>query len=184
MGMGQSGAAKKQLNQSNQYASGANANAQDLYGALNPMLTAEATNPQGYGAGTLNAMTTGSNQTLGGSVGAAKGEGNLMAARTGNAAGYAPALDQAVQDAGKTQSQNNLQIQTQNANLKNAQQQAGLQGLQGLYGSNLGELQGMMGLGPSTLQAGNQPGTFQQIMGGLGGLAGIGLGAANTASKF
>lgn len=180
MGMGQSDAAKKQLNTSNKYASGANANAGSLYGELNPMLTAEATHPQGFAQGDLNSMTTASNQALGGATAGAKGEGNLMAARTGNAAGYAPALDQSVQNAGKIQSQNALGIQDQNAMLKESQRQAGIGGLQGLYGNQLGELQGMMGLGPGTLNAGNQPGVFQQIMSGLQTAGKIGAGAVGV----
>lgn len=180
MGSGQSDAAKKQLNTSNKYATGANANAGSLYGELNPMLSAEATNPQGFAPGDLNSMTTASNQALGGATAGAKGEGNLMAARTGNSAGYAPALDKSVMDAGKIQSQNALGVQRDNAMLKESQRQAGIGGLQGLYGANLGELQGMMGLGPGTLQAGKQPGVFQQIMSGLQDASKIGMGAVGA----
>jgi hypothetical protein len=67
-------------------------------------------------------MTTASNQSLGGAVGGAVGQGNLQAARTRNGAGYATALDDAVRSAGRQQSQNTLGVQEDSAKL--AQQQS------------------------------------------------------------
>src|SRR5579871_2376965 len=117
--------AKQQLNTQNQYASGANQQAGNIYNALFPQLQANATNPSasnpelatagakfldeinnpqglsdiqglpttaGYTPDQLNAMTTASNQSLGGAVGGAVGQGNLQASRTNNAGGYTTAL--------------------------------------------------------------------------------------------
>ena len=167
MATSQTGASKKQLNLSNQYGAGAAGNQNQLYGQLGPMLTGEATNPQGFGQKDLNAMLTASNQALGGATGAAAGQGALNAARTRNSAGLNSAVDKSAQEAGEAQSQNALNVQNQNAMLKQKQQQAGISGLQGLYGTNTQELESMLGLGPSTLQAGKQPSGFQTAFGDI-----------------
>lgn len=167
MSTSQSKESKAQLGLSNSYGAEANANQGQLFNSLDPMLTAEATNPQGYSTSDLNAMTGASNDALGGAVSGAVGQGNLEAARTRNGGGYSAALDQAVRDAGKTASTNAQNVQIGNANLKNTQQQAGMEGLQGLYGTNTSELNSMLGLGPSTLSAGKQPGAFQTALGDI-----------------
>jgi hypothetical protein len=61
------------------------ANAGNLFGSLAPQLTAEATNPQGYGAPTLAKIDTANKQTAGGTQAGAVGQGALLAARTRNA---------------------------------------------------------------------------------------------------
>jgi hypothetical protein len=78
----------------------------------------------GYSDADKNAMTTASNQSLGGAVGGAVGQGNLEAARTHNNAGYATALDEAVRTAGRQQSQNALGVQADSAKLSAEQRQA------------------------------------------------------------
>jgi hypothetical protein len=197
--------AKQQLNQTNQYAAGANQQAGNIFNTLFPELQANASNPgasnpelasagsqyqkeinnpmglsdieglpttSGYTPDQVNAMTTASNQSLGGGVGGAVGQGNLTAARTRNAGGYATALDDAVRSAGRQQSQNALGVQEDSAKLSAQQQQdnanlmaqqratdaqlkssnlnAGLSGLEnnamGLAGIQQNALSGMEGL--------------------------------------
>jgi hypothetical protein len=148
--------AHNQLQQQNQYASGANSQASSIFNTLFPQLNAEAINPTannpelasagkefqseidsplglsdirglsntaGYNQGQINDMTTASNQSLGGAVGGAVGQGNLMAARTHNAGGYATALDDSVRNAGRQQSQNALGVREDSAKLSAQQQQ-------------------------------------------------------------
>jgi len=151
MARGQSQAADTQLNTSNQYAAQGNQRANDIFGSLFPTLQNQYSNPNGvaaaptvsgsqiadpqgfsqilglnntsgFSAGDKNNMTTASNQSLGGAVGGAVGQGDLEAARTHNAGGYASALDDAVRSAGRQQSQNALGVQEDSAKL-GAQQQ-------------------------------------------------------------
>lgn len=112
-----------------------------LYGAggnignfLTPQLESEANNPQGYTPQQLAYMNTASQQSLGGGASATTGEANLTAARTRNAGGFQGAVGEANRGAQKQLSQNALGIQSQQANLQQAQRQQALQSLQGLYG--------------------------------------------------
>ena len=216
--------AKDQLNQQNQYAAGANTTAGNIYNTLFPQLQQNLTNPtannpelasagtqfqneinnpiglpstSGYSTADKNAMTTASNQSLGGAVAGAVGQGNQTAARTRNAGGYATALDDAVRNAGRTQSQNALGVQEKSADLS-AQQQAqdaqlrsqnvnagltglennansisniensAMSGMEGLYGQNINELLGMMGMGPNTINAETNAGNNGWLQNTLG----------------
>jgi len=147
------GPAKKQLGITNTAAAGAGANAGNIYSSLEPQYQQEATNPTGYTPAQLSAMTTASNQGIGGATAGITGQGNLQAARTRNNAGISGALDQAAQTAQQTQSQNDLGIQQANANLMQQQQQAGLAGLSSLFGTETGSQNQLYGMGPSTLSA-------------------------------
>ena len=106
----------------------------------------ELNNPQGYGAQDLAAKLTASNQSLGGSQASAVGAGDQLAARTGNNAGLATALDQSARNDAKVGSQNALNVQTQNDQLKEQQQQGGARGLEALYGTNVGSSLKSLGL--------------------------------------
>lgn len=90
----------------------------------------ELNNPQGFSPDELSAMLTASSQSVGGSQAGTVGQGNLLAARTGNNAGLATTLDQSQRNASKQLSNNALGVQEQNAELKQKQQQAGAQGVQ------------------------------------------------------
>lgn len=181
MGGGQSGISKSQLGKTNAVANQAQDTANSLYGQVQPFLANEVTNPQGMSKADLNAATEASNQALGGTQAAATGAAGLKAARTRNDAGITAAIDESAREGGQTQSENAANLQTQNALLKNAQQQAGASGLSNLYGQNLGETEAMYGLGPSTIKAGQQPGWFQNLVGGLNSLSGTALNAAKIA---
>jgi hypothetical protein len=111
-----------------------NDQASGTYGFIDPILKAEATNPQGYAPVDLAAMNTASQQSLGGSVGGATGEANLEAARTRNAGGFQGAIASSARSAQRQLSQNALQVQAANAQLKEEQKQKALTQLQQLYG--------------------------------------------------
>ena len=65
-----------------------------VFNTLFPSLQKELVNPHGFGSD-MNAINTANQQSIGGSVAGAVGQGNLQAARTGNAGAFAPALDEA-----------------------------------------------------------------------------------------
>jgi hypothetical protein len=122
-------------------------------------------------------MNTASQQSVGGSTAGAVGEGNLEAARTNNSGGFAPALDEAVRSGQRTLSQNALDIQGENAKLKQSQQQAGLSGLEGLYGNNTNQMIQALGLGNNATSVGTQAGQsgwFQNMTGLMSALQGAG----------
>lgn len=105
---------------------------------LTPTLNTMATNPMGFGAQTVANMNTAAGQSIGGAAGGTVGQGNLQAARTNNAGGFAPVATQAAHDATSQLSNAALGVQNQNAMLKQQQQQEGLQGLEGMYNTNTG----------------------------------------------
>jgi hypothetical protein len=138
-----------------------------LYGQLFPFLKGEMMNPQGFGAADLAAMDTASQQSVGGAVAGAKGEGNLTAARTRNLGSYQPALNKSVREGEEVNSQNALNTKIKNAILKEAQRQAGASGMEGMnsgeMASELGALGIQNGATNSYVNAG-QSGWFQNML--------------------
>lgn len=113
-------------------------NASNLYAGLAPQLAEEATSPSGYSPADLAAMNTAAQQSAGGATAGATGRGALLAARTRNAGAADAAIADAARSGGQQLSNEAVGTQVANANLKQRQQQAGLSGLEGLYGENLG----------------------------------------------
>jgi len=175
---GQREASDKQLALSNNYASQAGNRAQGIFDPLNSALMGEVNNPQGYSTADMNSMRTGSAQALGGSTAGITGQANLQTARTRNSAGYSGALDSAARSSAQTASQNEMGLQAQNANLKEAQRQQGLSALQGLYGTNMSSMNSALGLGPGTLQAraAGPPPWWQSVLGTAAGVGGAAIG--------
>jgi hypothetical protein len=136
--------------------------AQSLYGQLDPILMKEATNPTGYAPGDVAAMNTASQQSLGGSVGGATGEANLEAARTNNAGGYQGAIATSARSAQRQLSQNALQVQIANAQLKEQQKQQALSALQQLYGIDTQTALNYLNSSNSALGTENQSHPIQQ----------------------
>lgn len=126
-----------------------------IYGTLDPTLTAEATNPQGYAPGDLSAINTASQQSIGGSTSGITGQSNLTAARTRNAGGFQGAIGSGSRANSRQLSQNAMQVQEQNAQLKEAQKQQALSSLQSLYGTNLSGAESYLGQSNSALGAEN-----------------------------
>lgn len=172
----------------------AGGDAQHLYDTLTPQLEAEAANPEGYSAEDLGAMNTAAQQSSGGAVSAVKGEAGLAANRTGNRGSLAAATDATVRDAMRTNSENALNIQGKNADLKQAQQQSGIAGLEseqgmenqqqdaGLNAENSSIGEGNQSVN-SEIQAGNS-GWFQNFLGFLNAASGAGKAAAGLGAHF
>src|ERR1039458_10256673 len=114
------------------------ANAGALYGTLAPQLEAEAANPQGFAPTDLAAMDTAAEQSAGGAAAGVTGEGGLRAARTRNSGGPDAATQEGARNASEIASKGALGTQIANARVKNQQQQAGIGGLESLYGTNMG----------------------------------------------
>lgn len=153
-------------------------------GTLIPGLTQEFTNPQGLSPTDLNAEQVAAQQGAGGATGAITGEAGLNALRTRNTGNLSALLDQAARRTGQNISQADVGIQAQNAQLKQKQREQAEQGLQSLYGTDVGAQLKSMGLAnedlDTALKAG-QTGWLQNTMGTLSGLGNLGLGAAKAA---
>lgn len=175
-------AAGNQLNTTNSLGAGYNANAGSLYSSLEPQLSKMATSPQGFSPTDIGAMKTAAAQSIGGSTSGITGQGNLLAARKRNSAGYADALDKAARTGGEELSQADLGVEAQNAKLKQQQQQYALSSLGKLYGTQVGAGESYYGMAPSELNAWNasSPGWLQSLGGFMAdlGKAGQGVGAA------
>lgn len=136
-------------NLSNQYGG----NAQALYGAVAPELMAEAAHPSGYAPSDLASMNTAAQQSAGGSMGGAVGQGALLSSRTRNAGTADAAIGQAARDSSAALSKAAVGIQGKNADLKQKQRQAGLSGLENLTGLNTGASVNALGQVASNVNA-------------------------------
>lgn len=111
--------------------------AQSEQQTLLPFFNQELLNPQGFNPQTLGEMTTASGQSTSSALGNAAQQARLNAARTGNMASLPGVIDEAARSAMKTGSNNALDINLKNQELKNAQQQAGVSGLNGLSNEDI-----------------------------------------------
>ena len=151
----------------------AGTNAAQEGGVLRPTLEQRATHPEGYAPTDINNMLVKQQESAGGTNATLTGEGRLAAMRGRNAGGFAPALAEAARSKGRTLATGALDVATQNAQLKQAQQQQALQQLQGMYGTDTSDQLKAMGLAnqdlESELAAGRQ-GWQQNAMGWLNAL--------------
>lgn len=146
-------------------AGASNANASGLYGTLTPTLTSEAINPQGIDPADLAKMNTAAQQSAGGSNAGAVGEGGLLSARTRNAGSGAAAIAKSAENAQKNLGDEAVKIQNENTQTKLNQQQEGLRGLQGLYGTNENEALGGLNASNRSLDtAANMKNFWQQLL--------------------
>jgi len=97
-----------------------------LYNTLSPLYTKMAL---GQPTALSTAENTAAQQSAGGGQSAAVGQLNLEAARRNNAGGMAPAADEAARQAGRTLSNDALNVTANNA-------KSGMAGLNSLYGTN------------------------------------------------
>jgi hypothetical protein len=116
-----------------------------------PFLTNELDNPQGFGKDALSQMLTQGGEAVSGATGAAGEAANLNASRTGNTAAVPGIIDSTARNAMRQQSNNALDVNIQDAMLKQKQQQAGATGLEGLYGADISSALKSMGLENDTL---------------------------------
>ena len=167
MARGPNNQANQLFNQSQGVANTAENNTNTLFNTLFPLYEGEATNPQGFGANDLAAMNTASQQSTGGAVSGAVGAGDLEAARTHNSGSFQAAGDEAAREGMRQNSENAVNIQGENAKLKQTQQQAGLAGMAGLEGQSQNELLASMGLGDQDVNTeinAGQSGWLQNFM--------------------
>lgn len=126
-------------------------NAANIYGGLEPTLAAEAAHPSGYTPAQKALQNTAAQQSAGGSTAAAVGQGGLYAARTRNAGAAAGAIGNATRGAGANLSRQAVGTETRSADLANQNQQRGITGLGGLYGTELSGGEGALGLSNQAL---------------------------------
>jgi hypothetical protein len=158
--------------------------ANQTYGTLAPQLQSEITNPQGYTPAQKAAQNTAAQQSTGGSMSGAVGQGALQSARTRNAGGSQAAIAQSARTAGQNLSNAALQTETNDANLQQANRQAGLSGMQQLYGTTLGGSENALGLSNQALGVANQAAKpwWQQLAGTVAGNVTGSVGGGNPAS--
>jgi hypothetical protein len=154
-------------------------NAANLYGSLSPELAAEASHPAGYSPTDLAAMTTAGLQTAGGGQSGAVGQGALYASRTKNAGTADAAIAQSARQAGQQASDVAVGTQVRNAGLKQQQQQEGLSGEEGLYGTTLGASNQALGLSNQALGVANEADANNPWL----KILQTGMGAAGTAAS-
>ena len=114
-------------------------------------------------------QNTAAQQSAGGSQSATVGQGGLYAARTRNAGGAQAAIGAGTRGAGANLSRSAVSTEVNSANLANRNQQAGISGLGGLYGTELGGGESALGLSNQALSgadqsAGNDPWTRLLLM--------------------
>jgi len=128
------GKAKKDRQTAQDTASGYGSGAAQIGSSIIPGLERDANNPTGYDPTDLNNMLVSSQEAVGGSNAGVTGEANLAAARTRNAGGFGRVLDEAARIKGRQLSTNALNVQNENARLKQQKQQEARTGLEHLYG--------------------------------------------------
>jgi hypothetical protein len=143
------------------------------YNVLTPTLNKMATSPQGFDPQTMANMTTAAKQSIGGATAGIVGQGMQRAAATNNAGSFGPAATQIAHDATAQLSDAALGIQNRDAMLKEQHREQGIQGLEGLYGENVGAGENALGLSTGALNAqtnARQSGWLQNTLGVLGAL--------------
>jgi len=132
------------------------ANAENIYGSLAPTLTAQMAHPAGDTPQQKSAINTAGQQSAGGSMAGATGQGALLAARTRNAGAGANAIQQSGRNASDELSKVATGTEVGSANLANEQQQGAIKGLEGLNSAELGGSLQALGLSNSALNTANQ----------------------------
>ena len=168
-------------------AAGYGGQAANVSSTLVPELTQEAKNPTGINPTDLNAMQVASQQGAGGAAGSLVGEATTRAARSRNTGALAGSLDEIARAKTRAASGGNLAIQNMNTQEKLNQQQAGLKGLEGVYGTDVGAQLKAQGLVPEDLTAvakADESGWQQDLQGWLKALGGAAQGAGALGVKI
>lgn len=154
----------------------AGSNAAGNYAAVNPYLTNELKNPEGYSQQDLTSQLSAAEGGAGGTTSALTGAAALMGARTRNASGFGSALDAAAQSRQKALAGTSEGIAANNADLKQKQQQTAASGLAAMYGTNLGA--------QSTDLSNQDKAIGTELQAGQQGWLQNAEGIASTAAKF
>ncbi len=158
-------------------AAGINAN-------LTPFLTQEMENPQGYSQQDMTQQLNQAEAGAGGATSGITGQAQLQAARQRNPGGFTGALDQAARSRTQAAADASEGIAANNANVKLQQQQAGANGLAGMYGADTNAMLRSMAMEPEDINSevnADNSGWLQQTMGTLQGLGGL---AANAGAVY
>ena len=172
--------------QANTQANQLGANAANIYGSLQPEIASEAAHPAGYSPQQKSAITTAGQQSAGGSMAGATGQGALLAARTRNAGAAQNAIQQAGRQSSKNLSDVATGVETGSADLAAKRQADALRAEQGLYGTELGGSQKAMGLSNEFLDTLNRarPSWWQNMATIAGEPVAKGLGTAVSGALF
>ena len=154
-GAGQQG---KQANQAFGQASDAATNygqtAGNVNAQLQPFLTRELNNPQGYSQQDLTAQTSAAEAGAGGANSGIQGVAAERQGASGNPSGFSMALDDAARQKDKAAAGASEGIAANNAQLKQTQQQDAAKGLSNLYGEDVGAQMKSMAIEPEDVKAG------------------------------
>jgi hypothetical protein len=151
---------------------------------LTPTLNQMATAPQGFGKQTVGNMTTAALQGAGGAQAATVGGGIQRAAGTNNAGAFDASAGQAGHDATSALTDAALGVQNRDAELKQQQQQFGVQGLNNQYQTNVGAGENALGLSTNAVNSAvnaGQSGWLQNSLGVVNALSGAAKAAAQLA---
>ena len=149
---------------------------------LNPFFSQEMRAQHSLTPGQSNEMLTAAEGGAGGAFGGAEGQINATAARTGNATSVTKSLDEMARDRAKSAAGTSEGIAAQDISGAKAENQEGAQGMQGLYGTNVGAQLGAMKEQNSALtgeQSAIGPGWLQK---GVSDLSELGKGAGAAMS--
>jgi hypothetical protein len=135
---------------------------------LTPTLNQMATAPQGFGKQTVGNMTTAALQGAGGAQAATVGGGIQRAAGTNNAGAFDASAGQAGHDATSALTDAALGVQNRDADLKQQQQQFGVQGLNNQYQTNVGAGENALGLSTNAVNSAVNAGQSGWLQNGLG----------------
>ena len=162
-GGGGSNAQQQAAEQSGQQLSNTyNEQAQQAQQQLLPFYQAEITDPTGYGQQTINEMNTASGEAVSGSEGGAIQQAKLNASRSGNPASQSAIIDEATRQGTSASAKSALDVALLNAQLKQAQQQAGIQGLQGQEATDVQAQLGNLGIAGNVANSMAQANTASQ----------------------
>jgi hypothetical protein len=155
--------------------------------AIIPGLIQDATNPTGFTPVQKSNMLVSGGQAVGGVNSGVGGEAELAAARTRNAGGFTPALEEAARIKSRQLSNNALSVSNEDAMLAQQKQQEARKQLEGLYGTDTSNQLKAMGLSNEDLQtqlAAKKQGWLQNTLDTINTIAGVGKGAAGYKSLF
>lgn len=172
------GAAGAAANNATGTASSYGSTAAGIGSTVIPTLTRDVNNAPGFSPTDLNAMLVGGEQGAGGANAGIVGQAGLTAARTRNSAALPGVYDQAARRTAQTLSNNALNVQTQNAQLKQKQRQAALSGLEGMYGTDVNAQLKAMGIVPEDINAETNAGNSGWLQNTVGTISALG-GAKN-----
>ena len=112
-------------------------NAGSIYGTLAPMLESQAANPQGMSPVDIARADTASEESAGGGMAAAVGQGALKAARTRNIGGSDAAIGEAARGTGRNLAESTLKTRMADSEMKNSNRRGAMSGLGNLFSENL-----------------------------------------------